>query len=203
MVHHHSYDMEIVMYKKILALCLLFFLDGCDQDQRFKNPARAFVATRLAQSFLTNIETPDNEKEELCDGSGFIIHGDGHKTECPGCKACQKKEPIIDNAIAATQDPEYYIYQIGAEWCGPCRLMKQTTWQDKDLIELMDNKKIKLEFINEEDAENKKYLSYYKITRYPTILLIKSNELDKVLYKRIGFSNPKDIKKMIEGLGVQ
>jgi hypothetical protein len=67
----------------------------------------------------------------------------------------------------------------------------------------MDNKKIKLKFINEEDAENKKYLSYYKITRYPTILLIKSNELDKVLYKRIGFSNSKDIKKMIEGLGVQ
>jgi thiol-disulfide isomerase/thioredoxin len=203
MAHHHFYDMEIAMYKKVLALCLLFFLDGCDQDQQFKNPARAFVSTRLAQSFLMNVETPDDDKEELCDGSGFIIHGDGHKTECPGCKACQKNDPIIDNTIVATQDPEYYIYQIGAEWCAPCRLMKNTTWEDKDLRELMDSKKIKLVFINEEDAENRKYLSYYKITRYPTILLIKTNELDKIISKKIGFTNSKDIKKMIEGLGVQ
>ena len=28
--------------------------------------------------------------EEKCDGSGWITHGDGHKTECPGCPACQK-----------------------------------------------------------------------------------------------------------------
>ena len=150
-----------------------------------------------------NVETPDDDKEELCDGSGFIIHGDGHKTECPGCKACLKNDPIIDNAIVATQDPEYYIYQIGAEWCAPCILMKKTTWEDKDLRELMDSKKIKLVFINEEDAESKKYLSYYKITRYPTILLIKSNVFDKIISKKIGFTNSKDIKKMIEGLGVQ
>ena len=29
--------------------------------------------------------------EEKCDGSGWITHGDGHKTECPGCSACQDK----------------------------------------------------------------------------------------------------------------
>lgn len=26
-----------------------------------------------------------------CDGSGFITHGDGHRTPCPGCDACKAK----------------------------------------------------------------------------------------------------------------
>lgn len=35
----------------------------------------------------------DTVVEEKCDGSGWITHGDGHKTECPGCSACQSNTP--------------------------------------------------------------------------------------------------------------
>lgn len=39
--------------------------------------------------------------ETKCDGTGWITHGDGHRTECPGCSACNKREPqpLIQPAV--------------------------------------------------------------------------------------------------------
>lgn len=37
-----------------------------------------------------------------CDGSGYITHGDGHRTPCPGCDACKAKavpKSIIKPAV--------------------------------------------------------------------------------------------------------
>lgn len=31
---------------------------------------------------------------EKCDGSGYITHGDGHRTPCPGCENCRKQSAI-------------------------------------------------------------------------------------------------------------
>lgn len=56
---------------------------------------RPFIATRLAKAIMQNPDiAPEESDEEICDGSGFITHGDGHRTPCPGCKACQKNEPV-------------------------------------------------------------------------------------------------------------
>ena len=38
-------------------------------------------------------DSDDEVVEEKCDGSGWITHGDGHKTECPGCSACKNNTP--------------------------------------------------------------------------------------------------------------
>tara|TARA_A100001201_G_scaffold51972_2_gene51496 strand:+ start:515 stop:856 length:342 start_codon:yes stop_codon:yes gene_type:complete len=47
---------------------------------------RPYISTNLAKIVMTG----DNEVTEECDGSGWITHGDGHKTECVGCSACSK-----------------------------------------------------------------------------------------------------------------
>ena len=49
---------------------------------------RPYISTRLAKVIMSEDEEVIEEK---CDGSGWITHGDGHKTECPGCSACQDK----------------------------------------------------------------------------------------------------------------
>lgn len=46
---------------------------------------RPYISTNLAKA--TMIE-PAEIIEDQCDGSGWITHGDGHKTECPGCSKC-------------------------------------------------------------------------------------------------------------------
>lgn len=190
------------MYK-LLAVCLLLVFAGNIQAQEYKNKVRSFVATRLAQSILTNVKTPDNVDEELCDGSGFIIHGDGHKTQCPGCKACKKNDENTQQPIAENSEPEYYIYHLGARWCGPCERMKETTWKDENLKAFMNSKKVKLMIFDEEDAENKKFFTYYNVKLYPTIIIIKVSELEKVLSRRTGFIDSDGIKTMIEGLNIK
>ena len=49
---------------------------------------RPYISTNLAKVIMTEGE---DIVEEKCDGSGWITHGDGHKTECPGCSACEDK----------------------------------------------------------------------------------------------------------------
>jgi len=84
--------------KKLLLVLLSVFFVGCvpttPQSSEFKNNPeyRAYIATRLAEAILDNPVVVDDEiEEELCDGSGWITQGDGHKTECPGCDACEGK----------------------------------------------------------------------------------------------------------------
>jgi len=93
----------------IIALTLLFV--GCSPTQSIiewkSNPEhRGFVSTRMAKAVMQMPvidEDEEDEVEELCDGSGWIVHGDGHKTPCPGCKACAEK---------ARQEPEVIIKEV-------------------------------------------------------------------------------------------
>lgn len=197
------------MYK-ILAVCFLFLFSGCVEAQSVDtNKTRAFVATRLAQSLMVGgintpntPDTPDTPNEELCDGSGFIVHGDGHRTPCPGCKACKKKEENGQDAIAESPEPEYYIYHFGARWCGPCERMKQSTWKDEELKTFLQEKNVQLIIFDQEDTQNKQFFSYYNIRLFPTIMVVKVDELDKVLSKREGYLNADGIRTMIEGLKI-
>lgn len=52
---------------------------------------RPYISTNLAKVVMT--DSDDEVVEEKCDGSGWITHGDGHKTECPGCSACKNNTP--------------------------------------------------------------------------------------------------------------
>ena len=116
----------------------------------------------------------DND-EELCDGSGFITHGDGHRTKCPGCKACQKKNEYSETAMQIIEDKEplYYMYYFSADWCEPCQRMKNTTWKDEDLTKFLKEKRIKLIILKEEDSDKKEYFSFYEIKSMPATIILK------------------------------
>ena len=59
---------------------------------------RPYISTSLAKIVMAG----DNEATEECDGSGWITHGDGHKTECPGCSACENQAEIKSNQDVCT-----------------------------------------------------------------------------------------------------
>ena len=72
--------------KLLLIATLLLIPSTATQATNY----RPYISTTLAKIIITKDVDPD-ENTELCDGSGWITHGDGHKTECPGCKACQDR----------------------------------------------------------------------------------------------------------------
>ena len=78
------------------------------------------------------------------------------------------------------------IYKVGAEWCGPCRQLKQ---------ELKD---FNLVLIIEIDAdEDEEFCEKYNIKNIPVLLLCDSN--NNVLYQQVGFISKEDLtRKIIE-----
>ena len=97
---------------------------------------------------VDNDTKPDNHNKKDCDckGTGFITHGDGHRTKCPcdkcGCntrgdepveqlkvEAEAKPAPIVvpvPKVVAAQKEKvvsqlQNAIYMVGSVTCGPCR----------------------------------------------------------------------------------
>lgn len=178
-------------------ICL--FIGGCaniananEQSDKY----RAYISTRLAVAILSNDEVVPDDVEEKCDGSGWITHGDGHKTECPGCSAClNDKEPVA----TAEETSEYTLYHFGAEWCGPCQQMKSEVWASDEMKEYLEDKDTKLYVLDADNDEHRKFFSYYKISTYPTVMLLKSDELERVLLRTTGFKNTNSIKTLLDG----
>ena len=78
------------------------------------------------------------------------------------------------------------IYKVGAEWCGPCRQLKQEL-KDFNLVPI-------IEIDADEDEE---FCEKYKIKNIPVLLLCDNN--NNVLYRQIGFISKEDLtRKIIE-----
>ena len=97
--------------KKFVLLILITSITGCSKVEKSdwkSNPKyRAYISTRLADAIIEyDILTDEVVIEEQCDGSGWITQGDGHRTECPGCDACQSSEeaPEIEWSTESRKD---------------------------------------------------------------------------------------------------
>ena len=79
------------------------------------------------------------------------------------------------------------IYKVGAEWCGPCRQLKQEL-KDFDLVPII-----------EIDAdEDEIFCEKYNIKNIPVLLLC--NKEDDVVYKHVGFISKKELVEKITKL---
>ena len=87
------------MQKLILFIAVSLGLAGSVNEEHLD--FRPEISTGITKVVM-DVQVPDNKPDEdtLCDGSGYITHGDGHKTECPGCKACD------DNGDVPPSPPE-------------------------------------------------------------------------------------------------
>ncbi len=71
-------------------------------------------------------------------------------------------------------------------WCGPCKMLDQSTWQDAAVIDLLHTKAVAIKI----DAEKEKTLAdHYKVSAYPTLLLLTPDgtEIDRL----VGYREPK------------
>lgn len=78
------------------------------------------------------------------------------------------------------------IYKVGAEWCGPCRQLKQEL-KNFNLVSIIE--------INADEDEE--FCEKYNIKNIPVLLLCDNN--DNVLYRQVGFISKEDLtRKIIE-----
>tara|TARA_Y100001937_G_scaffold84981_1_gene114959 strand:+ start:1245 stop:1931 length:687 start_codon:yes stop_codon:yes gene_type:complete len=218
--------MNIFKLAFVALACLISV--GCSQvkvsDYEGKEDLRAYISTRLALAVMTTANVPDEEEVEQCDGSGWVTHGDGHRTPCPGCPACNKEDTddtkpdgemcdcgcekkdcqceasgcLPKEKAIVESEPEYYLYHFGAEWCGPCQKLKKEVWQAESMKSFLKDKKVKLFMFDADKQDHREFFKFYKISSYPTIILLDKDKLSDIMLRTIGFKDKESVKQLLD-----
>jgi len=77
--------------------------------------------------------------------------------------------------------------------------MKSETWSSDEMKKYLEDKETKLYILDSDNDDHKKFFSYYQISSYPTIILLKSDELERVLLRTTGFKNTNSMKTLLDG----
>lgn len=203
------------MFKLIVVCGLLFAafipLEKKNQTKNY----RPYIAVNLAKAILEDqaIPTPKpkpepvpDDDEELCDGSGWITHGDGHKTKCPGCKACAGDAPEkvsvkkneTQDADSSEDGNKFIVYHMGASWCGPCKTMIKNVWKNEDVLKKISESNAKLELLDSTKSEDKKYFKKFNVKSYPTLVIVSTDNPSKAISKTTGNKSKKYVLNLLE-----
>jgi thioredoxin 1 len=66
---------------------------------------------------------------------------------------------------------EKHVLVFSATWCGPCRMMKSTVWNDPEVEEGL-SKFDSVNFIDIDNPETKQLVNMYNVSAVPTIYII-------------------------------
>ena len=178
----------------------------------FDHAANEGYVSFIVNEYEPEITPDDDEEGQECDGSGYITHGDGHKTPCPGCKNCEKSQSelgvsvvVEDSKKNSTQNtpPENLmrdgsrykqILLFTAYWCGPCQQFKNNeipkfNMNSKWIVNESKNAHIRI--VDIDKKENQPLMQKYKKTRViPEFVKIINN---KFVSNKTGFRTAKQI----------
>ena len=99
----------------------------------------------------------------------------------------------------SVQSGKPIFIDVYTTWCGPCKRMSKTTFQDPSLGKLMNENFINLKI----DAEKSAYselIQQYQVNSYPTLLFTNSN--GDMISKEIGFKSTDQLESICNNLMV-
>lgn len=181
------FDFDVQTHRKTMAI-----------DNALNEGYVAFIVNESQ-----NIQPDDEDGQEECDGSGFITHGDGHKTPCPGCRACQKssesteekaQEITTEEVIIEKEKKKKQLLYFTATWCTPCTQFK--TQQLSRIIangswEVNEKEDAHIRVVDIDKPQNKSIITKYKQTRsVPEFVLVVNEKVDS--FKQ-GYQKAEDI----------
>lgn len=181
---------SILLLAAGVAASSIFLFEVEDKGYNYTDEYSTYFATTMAYFLMNSPVIDDDVQDEGCDGSGWITHGDGHKTPCPGCDNCNKTSAYLGY--------EYKLYFFTADWCSFCKKMKRDTWSDSEVIKELEMKGIKVYVFDRDDSDDKKFFDYYKVSLMPTILIFKDGDLRNPIAKNQGYIGPDKFLELLE-----
>lgn len=212
----------------VIVVILLILFAGIDSEgsqskeiKIDKAAAEGYVAFVVNE---TQVQEEEEEVEVECDGSGFITHGDGHKTPCPGCSKCKSaikeeetvKKKLPENvALTTTEVVEQQrptesgntkkvrskqIILFTASWCAPCQRFKAGPLEafkkhPKWIVSEKEDAMIRV--VDVDKPSNSLLKLKYKQTRnVPEFVLLKSG---KYVSHTTGYKTANQIASMYNG----
>lgn len=102
---------------------------------------------------------------------------------------------LKEAVIKAKKEKKMIFLDVYATWCGPCKLLKKTTFKDPELSEYLNKKFISLE-INGEEGEGKEIVQKYQLKGYPSLLFIDTN--GNIVNKTLGYYDGKQLLEIVK-----
>lgn len=102
---------------------------------------------------------------------------------------------LKEAVIKAKKEKKMIFLDVYATWCGPCKLLKKTTFKDPELSDYLNKKFISLE-INGEEGEGKEIVQKYQLKGYPSFLFIDTN--GNIVNKTLGYYDGKQLLEIVK-----
>ena len=104
-----------------------------------------------------------------------------------------------DVYLDPSQDkPKYQIYHFGAEWCTPCKMMKQSTWPNDEVQAIINERGGKLHLFDVDNEDHDKFFDFYGVGSYPTVIIIPADDLEHPIFRVSGYVGPVDMTSTLE-----
>ncbi len=95
------------------------------------------------------------------------------------------------DAIAkAKRESKPIVLDIYATWCGPCKMLKEKTFTNKEVGMFYNSHFINVS-LNGEKGDGVVLAQKYQIPGYPSLLILDSDEIP--LYANAGYMTPEDL----------
>lgn len=101
-------------------------------------------------------------------------------------KGIQFSKLTVDEAKAESENTGKLIFiDAYTNWCGPCKRMAATSFQDPEVGKVFNEKFINLKVEMEKDADGPELARMYRVKAYPTLLIIDGN--GNLIKRVVGF----------------
>lgn len=95
-------------------------------------------------------------------------------------------------ALAKKQNKIIFV-DVYATWCGPCKLLKKSTFADASVGEFYNSKFVNVA-LDAEKGERIAFASTYKVRSYPTLLFIRPD--GSIVKTVVGYHNAEEFLKL-------
>jgi thioredoxin 1 len=116
-----------------------------------------------------------------------------------GSSGIKFDKTTFEKAIKKAKSSGKLIFiDVHTTWCGPCKEMAATTFQDSEVGDLFNKKFINLKIDAENDDDGPRISKAYSISGYPTLLFVNGD--GKLVRKLVGKQSKEKLLATVSGL---
>ena len=96
----------------------------------------------------------------------------------------------------ARSEQKYLVVDVYTEWCGPCRLMKRTTFKNQNVLQFLGKDVVGLQ-VDAEKGWGRDFAKKYQVNAFPCQLVLDKDGNE--ITRRYGYMSPRVYLDWVSG----